>query len=174
MPFAYPSPNAIPNISSMEFVANSRQVTVTLGSGVAPANGTPIFVSDTLLTPANGNFIIESGVLWQYSPAPSSYAAAANISAANVVNSIIQYTGTAGALTLPSGSQLDAVFPSSSLFANVSFDMYIINTGAGTATLGGNTGVTIVGVTTVVPPSSAHFRLRRTGTATYVAYRLSP
>lgn len=69
MPFAYPSPNAIPNITSMQYVANSRQVIVTLGSGVAPANGTPIFVTDTLLTPANGNFIVESGggtTVWTY------------------------------------------------------------------------------------------------------------
>ena len=61
MPFAYPNANAIPNIVSMQFVANSRQVIVTLGSGTAPANGTAIFVQDSLLTPANGNFIIETG-----------------------------------------------------------------------------------------------------------------
>ncbi len=61
MPFAFPSPNAIPSISSMQYVAASRQVIVTLGSGVAPANGTPIFVQDALLSPANGNFIIETG-----------------------------------------------------------------------------------------------------------------
>ena len=61
MPFAYPSPNSIPQITSMQYVANSRQVIITLGSGVAPANGTPIYVQDALLTPANGNFIIESG-----------------------------------------------------------------------------------------------------------------
>jgi len=69
MPFAYPSPNSIPNISSMQYVANSRQVIVTLGSGVAPANGTPIFVTDALLTPANGNFIVETGggtTVWTY------------------------------------------------------------------------------------------------------------
>jgi hypothetical protein len=69
MPFAYPSPNVIPNISSMQFVAGSKQVIVTLGSGVAPANGTPIFVQDALLTPANGNFVIETGggtTVWTY------------------------------------------------------------------------------------------------------------
>jgi hypothetical protein len=61
VPFAYPNANAIANIVSMQFVANSRQVIVTLGSGTAPANGTPIYVQDSLLTPANGNFIIETG-----------------------------------------------------------------------------------------------------------------
>ena len=69
MPFAFPSPNAIPNIVSMQYVAGSRQVIVTLGSGTAPANGTAITVSDALLSPANGNFIIESGggtTVWTY------------------------------------------------------------------------------------------------------------
>ena len=49
MPFAFPSANSIPNIVSMQYVAGSRQVIVTLGSGVAPANGTPIYVQDALL-----------------------------------------------------------------------------------------------------------------------------
>jgi len=61
VPFAYPSANSIPNIVSMQYVAGSRQVIITLGSGVAPANGTAIYVQDSLLTPANGNFIIETG-----------------------------------------------------------------------------------------------------------------
>ena len=69
MPFAFPSANAIPNIVSMQYVAGSRQVIVTLGSGTAPANGTAITVADALLSPANGNFIIESGggtTVWTY------------------------------------------------------------------------------------------------------------
>ena len=69
MPFAFPSANSIPNIVSMQYVAGSRQVIVTLGSGVAPANGTPIYVQDALLTPANGNFIVETGggtTVWTY------------------------------------------------------------------------------------------------------------
>ena len=69
VPFAYPSANAIPNIVSMQYVAGSRQVIVTLGSGVAPANGTPIYVQDSLLSPANGNFVVDSGggtTVWTY------------------------------------------------------------------------------------------------------------
>jgi hypothetical protein len=60
-PFCYPSAQAIPQIVSMQYVSASRMVIVTLGGGVAPANGTPIFVQDALLNPANGNFIIETG-----------------------------------------------------------------------------------------------------------------
>ena len=59
--FAYSSANSIPNISSMQYVVGSRQVIITLGGGVLPANGTPIFVQDALLNPCNGNFILESG-----------------------------------------------------------------------------------------------------------------
>jgi hypothetical protein len=60
-PFAFSRPTPISNISSITYADQSRTVTVTLSSGVAPANGTPINVVDTFLTAANGNFVIESG-----------------------------------------------------------------------------------------------------------------
>ena len=60
-PFSFPSPTPISNISSIVMSTNSRTVTVSLSSGTAPANGTSISVQDTLLSIANGNFIIESG-----------------------------------------------------------------------------------------------------------------
>ena len=60
-PFAFMSPTSIANISAITMNTNSKTVTVTLSSGTAPANGTPISVIDTFLSQANGNFIIESG-----------------------------------------------------------------------------------------------------------------
>jgi hypothetical protein len=60
-PFTYASTQQIPNVQSMVWNAGSRLVTVTLATGVAPANGTPIYVQDALASPVNGNFIIESG-----------------------------------------------------------------------------------------------------------------
>lgn len=60
-PFAYAKPTAIANISAISIPTDSRTVTVTLSSGTAPANGTPIYVIDTFLQIANGNFIIENG-----------------------------------------------------------------------------------------------------------------
>ena len=60
-PFTYASTQQIPNVQSMVWNAGSRLVTVTLGTGVAPANGTPIYVQDALASPVNGNFIIDSG-----------------------------------------------------------------------------------------------------------------
>ena len=60
-PFAFARPTSIANISSITYPALSRTVSITLSSGSAPANGTPITVVDTYLTAANGNFVIESG-----------------------------------------------------------------------------------------------------------------
>ena len=60
-PFAFAIPTQIPNISSVTMNTNSRTVTVVLGSGTAPANGTPIVVQDTFLIIANGNYLIETG-----------------------------------------------------------------------------------------------------------------
>lgn len=60
-PSSFPSPIQIPAISSMTMNTNSRTVTIVLSTGTFPANGTPIFVQDTFLSIANGNFIIESG-----------------------------------------------------------------------------------------------------------------
>jgi hypothetical protein len=60
-PFSYARPTPIPNISSIGLPTGSRTVTVTLSSGTAPANGTPISIQDTFLAIADGNFIIENG-----------------------------------------------------------------------------------------------------------------
>ena len=60
-PFAFPSEESLPNISSITMNTNSRTVTVAVSSGVFPSDGTPIFVYDTFLNIANGNFTIESG-----------------------------------------------------------------------------------------------------------------
>ena len=60
-PFAFQSSIQIPNISSITMNTNARTVTVVLSSGTFPANGTAIFVQDTFLSIANGNFTIETG-----------------------------------------------------------------------------------------------------------------
>jgi hypothetical protein len=60
-PFAFAVPTQIPNITGIVMNTSSRIVTITLGSGTAPANGTPIVVQDTYLTIANGAYVIESG-----------------------------------------------------------------------------------------------------------------
>jgi hypothetical protein len=58
-PFAFSSPINITGINFIEFLTNSRTVRVGL-AGAAPSVGTPVNITDTFLSPANGNFIVES------------------------------------------------------------------------------------------------------------------
>lgn len=60
-PFAFQNANAITSISAIAMNTGSKTVTVTRSSGNFPANGSPIYVQDTFLSIANGNFIIETG-----------------------------------------------------------------------------------------------------------------
>ena len=85
---------------------------------------------------------------------------------------IITFNGTAGALTVPLGTDLDAAFPS--MKVDSSFDFVIINTDASdAATVTANTGCTLVGVAAVAAVTSAMWRVRKTGEATYVFYRIA-
>jgi hypothetical protein len=59
-PFAYPSSNVIPNISSMSLPQNGTVVTVTTSQPHGLSSGDSISVQDTFLSLANGNFIIET------------------------------------------------------------------------------------------------------------------
>ncbi len=60
-PFAYANATPVPNVGSITFPTGSQNVTVSLTSGVGPANGQAITVQDTYLQAANGNFVVESG-----------------------------------------------------------------------------------------------------------------
>ena len=111
-------------------------------------------------------------VILSVQSAPIAKTAAATLTAAELANGIITYTGAAVALTLPLGTDLDAAFPS--MKVNSSFDFFIINTGAtNAATVTANTGVTLVGVAAVAAVSACNWRVRKTADATYVAYRIA-
>jgi hypothetical protein len=58
-PFAYPSSNVIPNITSITIFENQLTVTVTTSEPHGLLVGTPVNVQDTFLSISNGNFIIE-------------------------------------------------------------------------------------------------------------------
>ena len=103
---------------------------------------------------------------------PISKAAAATLTAAELANGIINYSGTASNLTVPLGTDLDTAFPS--MKVNSSFDFYIINTGGtNAATVTANTGCTLVGVAAVSANSACNWRVRKTADATYVFYRIA-
>jgi hypothetical protein len=59
-PFAFPSATVVP-LTSITMNTNSATVTVVRSSGNFPANGSAIYVQDTFIGVANGNFMIESG-----------------------------------------------------------------------------------------------------------------
>jgi len=104
--------------------------------------------------------------------APTAIAAAATLTAAQLANGLITFNGTAGALTVPTGASLDAAF--SSMKVDSSFDFSIVNTDAAdAATVTANTGCTLVGVAAVAAVSSCTWRVRKTGDATYVFYRIA-
>ena len=104
--------------------------------------------------------------------APVAKAAAATLTAAELATGIINYNGTASNLTVPLGVDLDAAF--TSMKVNSSFDFFIINTGGtNAATVTANTGCTLVGVAAVSANTACNWRVRKTGDATYVFYRVA-
>jgi hypothetical protein len=104
--------------------------------------------------------------------APIAKTAAATLTAAELANGIITYTGAAVALTVPTGADLDAAF--GSMKVNSCFDFYIINTGAtNAATVTANTGCTLVGAAAVAAATSCNWRVRKSGDATYVFNRIA-
>jgi hypothetical protein len=103
---------------------------------------------------------------------PTAKTAAATLTAAELATGIITYVGAAAALTVPLGTSLDSEF--GSMKVDSSFDFVIINTdAANAATVTANTGCTLVGVAAVAAVTSAQWRVRKTGVATYVFYRIS-
>jgi hypothetical protein len=119
-----------------------------------------------------GNTYIETGTLWQYAPAPTSKAAAATLTAAEVQTGILNTTGTIYTITLPTGTALDTAFADVPT-TNIGFDWFVVNSASGIITIAvGASGMTSVGTLTISPGVSAQFRLRRTAANTYVLYRL--
>lgn len=113
----------------------------------------------------------DEGALIRPQPAPNAVNASATLTVAQQLGGIVTST-TAAAVSAQSatGAALDAALPS--LQVDESFDLTFIATGANALTLTVNTGVTIVGAAAVATATSGTFRFRKTGTATYVAYRL--
>lgn len=104
--------------------------------------------------------------------APVAKTAAATLTAAELTNGIITYTGAAAAITLPTVADTEALV--SSAKNNSSFDFSLINIGASNAaTLTAGTGWTLVGVAAVSAVTSSTWRARKTGDGTWTAYRLA-
>lgn len=90
-PFAFPSSNTIPNISSINIPQNSTTITVTTGSTPHGLSvGSPVNVQDTFLSIGNGNFIIEA------IPTPTTFTyTARSINISSTINEIFDLNKTA-------------------------------------------------------------------------------
>ena len=103
--------------------------------------------------------------------APTSKAAAATLTAAELTNGIIIYTGASATLTLPTVADTEALV--SSAKNNSSFEVNFINSGAGTLTIAVGTGWTLVGTVTSATLTSAAWRARKTGDLAWTLYRMA-
>ena len=103
--------------------------------------------------------------------APVSKAAAATLTAVELTNGIVQYTGATATLTLPTVA--DTELQVSNAKVNSSFDVNFMNTGAGTLTIAVGTGWTLVGTVTSATLTSAAWRARKTGDNAWSLYRIA-
>jgi hypothetical protein len=115
---------------------------------------------------------VTTGVVYKNQPAQTSKAAAATLTIAELLTGIIQYTGAADTLTMPTGTAIEGGVPAT-FPTDMSFDISVINTGSGTVTVGTNTGLTLTGGMTVAAGVSGLFRVRKTAANTYTVYRIS-
>lgn len=142
--------------------ANLRNaLTDETGSGAA-VFGTSPTISAPVLT---GTVYAEQG-------AQTTKAGAATLTIAELLTRIIEYTGGAANLTLPTGANIDAGILAG-LAADRAFDFCVINTGAGTATILTAAGLTLTGAMTVAAGVSAQFRVRKTAASTFTVYRIA-
>lgn len=125
------------------------------------------------VTPLDVNgAVISRGVVYRNQPAQTSKSAAATLTIAELLTGIIEYTGAADTLTLPTGTLIEGGVPAT-FPTNMSFDFSVINTGSGTVTIGTAASLTLTGTMTVAAGSSGQLRVRKTATNTYTVYRIS-
>ena len=103
---------------------------------------------------------------------PVAKTAAAVLTAAELTNGIVTYTGAVANITLPTVALTEALVSSAKV--NSSFDFSILNIGGtNTATLVIGTGWTLVGVVTIAANISSTWRAVKTGDGAWTAYRLA-
>ena len=111
-------------------------------------------------------------------PAPATATSTATLTVDQLATGVLLGSpgSSAAAYTLPTGTLMDAAF--SSMRTDTAFDLFVVNvdgSGSGVITMTAGTGWTTVGLMTVVATAGTaqHFRLRKTGDATWTIYRLA-
>lgn len=123
--------------------------------------------------PNDGNL---NEIILEKMAAPLTATTTATLSVAQLLGNILLGSpgAAAASYTTPTGALIDAAIDSAKVGST--FDLCIINVdgnASGVITLVGGTGVTIVGLATVVATAGTAqiWRFRKTGVATYIAYR---
>lgn len=147
----------MPNSADLRAAVSDGTGTGSLVFGAGPT------ISDPRLT----------GVRYISQPTPPSKAAAATLTPAELLSGIIEYTGAAANLTMPTGTVLDAGVLSGALANDMGWQFSILNRGSGSATLVTATGITLVGSMAVANGASGMFTARKTAANTYSVYRVS-
>lgn len=151
----------------------TAEVDGTPGTNDMPGRLVFSTTADGANAPTERMRITNDGVSCYNKAAPAAVNTTATLTIANLKTGIITSTTAAAVtMTLPTGTDAEAGF--SGIYTNMSFEWYVINTGATNAvTVAANTGHTIVGSGTVAASTSGHFMSRRTASNTFVTYRLS-
>lgn len=111
------------------------------------------------------------GPILRNQPTPTTETTTGTLLIAELLTQIITASGTSYTLTLDTGANCEAgitAWPTDG-----AIDWHVISTASGTVTIAAASGHTIVGTATVAAGASAHFRTRKTGTNTFVTYRLA-
>ena len=112
-----------------------------------------------------------------FANAPQTAAGTATLAVGQVVSGMLvaNPSTSAATYTLPTGSQIDAAVPNATLGSTFDLPLINIGTSSGTVTLAAATGVTDGGnaFVAVAVTSSALFRFRKAGDATYVVYKIA-
>ena len=160
------------------FAGNVATPAVNVTGSAAPANGIYEFGTNILgfaTNSVNVGAIDANGVEYGMQPTPTAVNATATLTIAQLLTTIITST-TAAAVTgtLPTGTLTDGGVLGGNAVNNTSFDWSVINTGASNSfTVAAGSAHTLVGSGTVSALTSGRFRTRKTGSNTYVTYRLS-
>jgi hypothetical protein len=110
-----------------------------------------------------------TGVGFYTQAAPTSKAAVATLTAAEVLTQILNTTGTTYTVTMPLGSDLDT--GTGGMATDTAFNFTVINTASGTITMAVNTNITNVGSLSITTGTSATYKIRKTAANTFIMYR---